>query len=190
MSMKKTWLAATILCGTMVIGIGIGSVGTVLVFKFGFEQRRPAPMTANIERHREPIKDFYLRRMDRKLHLSNEQLELVREELDVMADEFRAYHDSLRENIDAITSRADEAIKKHLTAEQVEIFEEAFVKRRKFGNPGDHHPHKKDWDRRNGPPMPSPHGGGFAPPPGSEELPPDDQRMHHPPPGPKPDTGA
>jgi len=174
MSMKKTWLAATILCGTMVIGIGIGSVGTVLVFKFGFEQRRPAPMTANIERHREPIKDFYLRRMDRKLHLSNEQLELVREELDVMADEFRAYHDSLRENIDAITSRADEAIKKHLTAEQVEIFEEAFVKRRKFGNPGDHHPHKKDWDRRNGPPMPPPDGG-FGHPPDDMGPPPDDR---------------
>ena len=171
MSGKKTWIAASILCGTMVIGIGIGSAGTLLVLKSAFKNRRPTPSN-NLEMRKEPIKDFFLRRMESKLDLSEEQVELVREELDLMANDFKNYHESVRISIDEITTRADEAIKKHLTEEQVVLFEEEFVNKRKFGGPGDRDRRNKDWERRDGPMGPHPDGG-FGPPPGDMGPPPD-----------------
>ncbi len=168
MSGKKTWVAAAILCGTMLTGIVIGSVGTLLILKSTFHPKRPE-MT-NVEMRKEPMVDFMLRRMRRTLELSDEQESAIRKDLKALSESFNALHLSTRDRLKALVDEADVAIKQHLTQEQAKRFESEFMNRR-FGD-GPMRGERKEWRGPDGPPMMGPDGG-FGPPPGEMGPPPD-----------------
>ncbi len=142
MSNKKTWVAAVILCGAMLTGIVIGSVGTLLILKTTFQHHRP-PEMGNVEMRKDPVKDFMLRRMQKKLDLDEAQTKLIKADLESMAKDLGEFHVSVREDLGKMVDEADEVIKSHLTPEQVEIFEREFVNRRRF------HEHRRDGKGRD-----------------------------------------
>jgi len=173
MNGKKTWIAAVILCGVMLIGIGIGSVGTLLIIRSTF--RHPRPNFDNVELRKEPVMDFMLQRLVHSLNLTDAQTQEIKGELTSMSASFRALHESTRSELTALVNRVDEAIKTHLNPDQIKIFEEQFVKNRFRNGP----PDGKDWRRPDGPPMMD---GGFGPmPPPGDMGPPRDGDKGRPP---------
>ena len=138
MSSKRIWILAAILGGTLLTGVGIGSVTTLVLLK---PMRLvdppppppPPPDLASVQMRKPPVADFMLEHMDRELSLNAEQRTAIAEELYQTSRMFDELHSATGNEIQEILQRADLAIKSHLTEAQRAIFDETFTKRR-FGN--------------------------------------------------------
>lgn len=151
MSSKRIWILASILGGTLLTGVGIGSVTTLVLLKpMRLDPSPPPPPDlASVQMRKPPVADFMLERMDRELSLNAEQRDAIAEELRNTSRMFDDLHSATRTEIQEILQRADLAIKSHLSETQRVIFDETFTKRR-FGNrfQGEH---GRGWRQRDAP---------------------------------------
>lgn len=152
MMRKRNWMIAAILGGTLLIGVGIGSVATLTMLKPAVQDRPPAPPEmGTVEMRKPPVADLMLRRMDRLLVLSESQRAALAAELEATSRAFESLHATTREQMEQIMDRTDAALKSHLTPEQIVRFDESFGKRR-FGRKT-HRGEGADWGDRERPGM-------------------------------------
>ena len=95
----------------MLTGIVIGSGGTLLILKSTFQHRRP-PEIGNVEMRKEPVKDFMLRRMQRKLDLNEAQTKLIKADLELMAKTLGDFHTSVKEDLGKMMDEAERSDQK------------------------------------------------------------------------------
>jgi Spy/CpxP family protein refolding chaperone len=139
MAKWKIWVALLVL---FVSGVLIGSVGTRMYVRH--------KLSGIFSRERPPIQNMFVRRLTREIDLTREQRQEIEQVASRAAEKFHELRSEHRSQAEALFDQSASEIKKHLSPEQQEQFDELRKRMRAR--------HKRG---RRGPP----HGGHPPPPP-------------------------
>lgn len=155
MAKWKIWVALLVLFAS---GVLIGSVGTRMYVRH--------KLSGIFSRERPAVRNLFVRRLTRELDLTREQREEIEKIASRAAEKFQELHMQHRSEVEVIIDKSTSEMKKHLSVEQQEQFDElqkrmkAQRNRRKHGPPlGDPPPPPPDMPEHRPPPPPA------APPP-------------------------
>jgi len=136
MAKWKIWVGLLVLFGS---GVLIGSVGTRMYVRH--------QISSIFSRERPAIRNLFVRRLTRELDLTREQRQKIEEIASRAAEKFQELHTQHRSEVELIIDKSASEMKKHLSLEQQEQFDELRARmkardnRRKHGPPlGDHPP--------------------------------------------------
>ena len=154
MGKGKIWIGLFIL---FISGVLVGMVGSRMYMRHQISQA--------LSDKRPVFKNLYMKRLDHKLNLTEEQRKRLEKTTDQTAKKFHALRKTHRKQVDALFEQGIAEMKLHLTPEQaakLDVIHEKMKKRRhRFRHPphqgpGPHGPMGKGGHPPHAPPVPPP----------------------------------